>query len=592
MIQKLLFIIPPHITFSNFISPSEAHKQVKKKDGHIYGNFITDMPLGILALSSYLKKHAHVDIKLIDFNVELNSIERFNFNSYHDYFHHFLCREKENGWIPDIIGISALFSPSYDAMLDIFSVCRQTYRNAFIMAGGNIPSTMSKEIFEATTCLDAICYGEGEKPLLALLQADDYKKYIAISPSWITNQKVADGTFSPQHDFISNLDEIPIYDYELVGNKYSANPAFTTYGGVQEKESSFHILTSRGCPFKCIFCASHKVHGRKMRYYSIDRVKQDLLHLKKKYHVKTLIFQDDHFMGDKKRALEIVRFVKDIGATAIFQNSLALYALDKEMLTALKEAGMNQLVLSVESGSERVLRKVMRKPLKLSIVEQVAQDCRTLGIYTYANILIGLPGETKKDIEDSRTFLKTIGANWFGIFCANPLVGSEMYNICVENNYLNQDWVGSDYKKAVVETEDWTSDYIQNTAYEFNLELNFVYNSDYQSGNYQEALNGFKRAIKAKTDHAFAYYYAAQCYYKLGHFKQYKTYAAQYNKHAISPFWKSFIAKYALPFHLPLSQRNNRHLLKNNIHSAPPLHASHDTLTHPAVRSEERDYLP
>jgi len=589
MRQNILFIIPPHITFSDFISPTTAHKQVKKKDGNIYGNFITDMPLGILALSAYIKKNADVDVKLIDFNVELNNAQAFNFDSYLDYFQKYLFYGQNNGWTPDIIGVSALFSPSYEAMLDIFTVCRGIYSNAFIIAGGNIPSTMPGEIFRASECLDAICYGEGEKPLIQLLQTKDRENYINNSASWITKQKMIDQTaFPPRHDFIADLDEIPIYDYGLVGDKYSANPAFTTYGGIQEKTASFHILTSRGCPFKCVFCASHKVHGRKMRYYSIDRVKQDLLYLKHAYHVKTLIFQDDHFMGDKKRALEIVQLVNEIGATAIFQNSLALYALDKEMLVALKEAGMNQLVLSVESGSDRVLRKVMRKPLKLSIVKQVAQDCRDLGIYTYANILIGLPGETKDDIEDSRRFLKTIGANWFGVFCANPLVGSEMFEICMKNDYLKHDWIGSDYKKAVVETKDWSSDYIQSTAYELNLELNFVYNSDCQLGNYEQALDGFLRAIRAKDDHAFAYYYAAQCYQKLGLDDKYGTCARKYNEYAKIPFWSALTKKYGMQPNLPLKLQD-RTITQQHSHSVKLAHtliaqACDHATTHPAIR--------
>ena len=69
---------------------------------------------------------------------------------------------------------------------------------------------------------------------------------------------------------------------------------------------------------------------------------------------------------------------------------------------------MNNLVLSVESGSNRVLKEIMHKPLDLSIVKRVIADCRELGIASDISILIGLPGETKQDIEDARTFLKTL----------------------------------------------------------------------------------------------------------------------------------------------------------------------------------------
>lgn len=515
----------------------------------MYGNLVTDMPLGPLALSSYLKKFISVQTSLIDFNVDLVKKSHFEFKSFLEYFISYLSGYNMNDE-PDIIAISSLFSPSYDSLIDISNACRSIFPNACIIAGGNIPSTMFREVFlNKNNKIDAICYGEGEKPLLELLTASDYEQVFHNNDSWITSRKLNSNlVFEPVHDFIEDLDVIPIYDYGLCKDNYFINPAFTTYGGVQKKNASIHVMTSRGCPFKCVFCASHKVHGRKMRYYSIDRIKREFRYLKKKYGVETLIFQDDHFMGDKKRALEIIRYVGNLGLKAIFQNSLALYALNREMLEAIREAGVDQLVLSIESGSDRVLKRVMRKPLKLSIVEKVVKDCRELGIYTYANILIGLPGETKDDIEDARKFLRTTYANWFGIYCATPLVGSEMFDVCKENNYLDNNYLSSDYKTASIETEDWTAEYIQEMTYMFNIELNFVYNSDFRVGDYTSALEGFERVIKAKYDHAIAYYYASLCYKNLNRYDAYEKYFNKYIELINSDkFWMKFAKKYNLP---------------------------------------------
>ena len=554
MKKRIEFIIPPHITFEDFVSPSSAHKHVLKEDGKNYGNLVTDMPLGPLALSGYLKQSLDVDVGLLDFNVELTKAESFKYSSYLEYFCDYISQNKDSLVKPDIIAISTLFSPSYESTIEMAQAWRSAYPDVFIIAGGNIPSTMYKEIFaDKANEIDAVCYGEGEKPLLELMGSnpENYQEIVTDSKSWVTPEKnESNPLFEPEHDFIWDLDEIPMYDYDLCGDDYFTNPAFTTYGGIQKKTASIHVLTSRGCPFKCVFCASWKVHGRKMRYYSIDRIKKEFSFLVKEFGVETLIFQDDHFMGDQKRALEIVQYVGELGLKAIFQNSLALYALKPEMLKALKVAGMDQLVLSIESGSERVLNKVMRKPLRLRQVEQVVKDCRELGIYTYGNILIGLPGETKEDIEDSRQFLRKTAANWFGIFCATPLVGSEMFDICEENGYLKDHWVGADYKKASVETEDWTAEYIQDMTYKFNLELNFVYNSDFELGDYERALEGFNRAIKAKADHAIAYYYASLCNKELGNEKEHKENYDKYLKYAKDPFWMKFINEYQFPLTL------------------------------------------
>jgi len=513
--KNITLIIPPHLQFNSYANPSDNVKVVKKKDGKFYGNLITDMPLGPLAISSYLKKHIPgINTKLLDFNIELNALDAFSYQSFKEYFENYFSNTDEFN-DTEIFGISCLFSPSYQSLIDIAQIIKRIYKNAVVMAGGNIPTNMYKEIYKMDrTSIDYICYGEAELPLLNFLKAEDKKKYVANSTSWITYEKSLKENFKPAHDFIQNLDEIPLYDYDLCGSRYSQNPTYTSYGSHQDKDSNYHILTSRGCPFHCIFCASHKVHGRTMRYYSLDRVKIDLLELKRR-GAKTILFQDDHFMGDQKRALEIVKFVGELGFKFIFQNSLALYALKREFLEAARNAGMDQLVLAVESGSERVLRQVMKKPLNLNIVERVVKDCRELGIYTFCNIVMGLPGEAKEDIEDARKFLKTIYANWFGIYIANPLVGSEMFDICIENDYLHENWIGSDYKQAVVSTKDWDAEFIKNKAYQLNLELNIIENSDYRMGNYLVALQAFERVIGAKESHAIAYFMAAKCLYKL-----------------------------------------------------------------------------
>jgi len=227
---------------------------------------------------------------------------------------------------------------------------------------------------------------------------------------------------------------------------------------------------------------------------------------------------------------------------------LALYALDRKILEALKALRVNQLVLSIESGSNRVLKEIMHKPLNLSIIKRVADDCRELGIYTDVNILIGLPGETKQDIDDTRSFLKTINANWFRINVAAPLVGSEMFDICFKKNYLKGNYIDSSFKKAIVETEDFSAEYIQEIVYILNLELNFVENSDFRLGNYEMALKGFENAIRAKNDHAIAYYYAAKCYEKLDNSKKAHQYMNTANMIAIEKaLWRKYVDMFNIP---------------------------------------------
>jgi len=184
---------------------------------------------------------------------------------------------------------------------------------------------------------------------------------------------------------------------------YRLNPTISAYPGVDSSKPHITFMTSRGCPYHCVFCSAHSIHGRKMRFYSIERIREDLEYLHEKLNIKTVIFQDDHFMASKERVYEILEILNDFNLTAFFPNSLALYALDRQMLEALKGVGVKLLVMAIESGSNRVLKEVMHKPLNDKVVERVMKDCREIGIDTDVNIIIGLPGETKQDIEDARS---------------------------------------------------------------------------------------------------------------------------------------------------------------------------------------------
>jgi len=536
--DKVLFIVPPNIKYGAFVNPPDNVKMVQKRSGN-FGAVITDMPLGVLSLSAYVK-NAATQTKLLDFNIVLNKLDDFTFGSFNEFFRDYLSSQEFTSYAPTIIGISALFTPSYQNVLAIAQCCRDIFPKSIIVAGGCVPTNMYKEIFKENGSFDALCYGEGEKPLLGLIQAENKTLYLEEDASWITKIKVEkDHIF--QLNFIENLDDIPFFDYDILEvADYELNPTISAYPSIDKVKRSFPTMTSRGCTHRCCFCAAHTVHGRKMRYYSVNRVREDLERLKSQYGATTIIFQDDHFMADKHRVLEIVSILNKFEMSAFFPNSLALYALDRKILEALKSVGLNQLVLSIESGSDRVLKEIMHKPLNLSIVKRVADDCRELGIYTDVNILIGLPGETKQDIEDARSFLKTINANWFRINVATPLIGSEMFDICLKKNYLKGSYIDCDYKKAVVETEEFTVEYIQNMAYIMNLELNFVNNSDFRLFDYKTALKGFDNAIKAKNDHAFALYYGSICLEHLGDHEKAKQYMQRAVKAAQSPFWRSY----------------------------------------------------
>lgn len=540
--KKMLFLVPVHISYESYVSPPKNARTVIK-NGRIVNSLATDLPLGLLSMSAYLKKHYSLDIRLVDFNVEVSALDEFDYPDFASFAKKYLAEHFVADFSPDIIGISSLFSPSYQNFIELGEAVKELWPDAFLVGGGNIPTNSYQHIHQTGgfAYFDALCFGEGEKPMLGLIEAESPHDYVERSESWITARKLED-FFIPKHDFIVDLDEIPFYDYALCDHgRHSLNPVMTSYAAHSDS-TGYHIMTSRGCPFHCTFCASHQVHGRKMRYHSTDRVFADIRRLVKDYGAQTLIFQDDHFMADKARVLTILGFIEQEKLNAIFQNGLTLYSLDHETLSAFKRAGVNQLVLPLESGSEKVLKHQMKKPLKMSISRQVTEDCRKLDIYTNANVLIGLPGETRQDIEEARLNLRTIPANWYHVVCASPVVGSEIHKIASEKGYISGNVLGADYRTAVINTPDFSADYIQDMQYVFNLELNFLYNSDLRLGRLATAAAGFRNVLNLRPDHLMANLCLGYVRMKEGDAESAAAHLEKCHEYRISGGWDRFLA--------------------------------------------------
>jgi len=175
--KKMLFVVPMHITFESFMNPAHNSRSFMKKDGKYYNSLSTDIPLGPISMSAYLKKHMDIEVKLIDFNAEINVLDEFPYSNFYDCCVDLLQRLD---FVPDVVGVSSLFSPSFSNFMDCARAARALFPDALVLGGGNIPTNSYEHIFKELRCtdFDGLCYGEGEKPLLGLLQAEDPK------PTW------------------------------------------------------------------------------------------------------------------------------------------------------------------------------------------------------------------------------------------------------------------------------------------------------------------------------------------------------------------------------------------------------------------------
>lgn len=332
--------------------------------------------------------------------------------------------------------------------------------------------------------------------------------------------------FQYSFEFIEDLDEIPPLDFSLIKfEKYNAH----AHAQSGDKVIAMPLMFSRGCPFNCCFCASHSIHGKKVRYNSLERIKSDIKLFVNKYHVNTITVWDDNFFVDKAQAIALLDYFMELNLAVEFVNGFPVYRMDDDMAIRLKTSGVDVVTLAIESGNPRVLRDIIHKPLKLEMIPQAINCLKKYDIYVKGLFVIGFPGETMEDIQETMEFIQKSELNWIDIFIASPLPGSDLYEMCKAGGYLKSDDLDKcDFWSGNIETEFFSAKQIEKIQVYNTIKKDFVNNLDMQKENWERALINFEYVINANHKNPFAYYYAAKAAQKLGNMEKANRYHVKY----------------------------------------------------------------
>lgn len=506
MRRKLLFIVPPCVAPSELIPDENRPFSSKIKK---------EIPLGALTLATYMKSYTQAEVAILDLNLKfyelVNEDKIDKLNTPEMYIKSYISQLKDEKY--DFCGISAIFSTTFAYLNIISRIVKEIFPQVIIVAGGGVPSNLMHEVFDSAPCIDIISYAEGEIAISGFITSENEQEYLEKSPSLITREKLENG-FQYSFEFVENLDEIPPLDFSLIEfDKYNSH----AHSQTGDKIIALPLMFSRGCPFNCCFCASHSVHGKRVRYNSIERIKSDIKVFVNKYHVNTITVWDDNFFVDKKNAIDLLKFFMDLHLTVEFTSGFPVYQMDDEMAELLKLSGVDVITLAIESGNPRVLKDIIHKPLTLEMVPKAIESLRKYDIYIQGMFVIGFPGETLDDIQATMDFIHNSDLNWVNIFIASPLPGSELYDICKTNGYLKRSVLDvNDYWSGNIETEHFEAAQIEKMQVYNTIKKDFVNNLDMKNENWERALVSFEYVINGNHENPFAFYYAAKAAKKLG----------------------------------------------------------------------------
>ncbi len=344
---------------------------------------------------------------------------------------------------PDLIGIHCNFTAYAEDSLEIASIVKQCLPDVPTVIGGAHPTIESDSILKDHKYINYVAKGEGEIILEHLVRALkgemkisevnglSYRKNTNPEPSdynLIANADENNIVVNDPMPLLKDLDDLPIPDRRYIDmDKYSYFNKQTIW--YVRKKSIATIMTSRGCPYNCVFCSTKVVWTRKWRQRSLENVFKEVQMLYDNYGIREFVINDDQFMTRKKRIHEFCDYFieKKLDICFSVDAGISIWLVEKDLLTKMKKAGFYSLRFPVETGSKKTLEYV-NKPVDLDKANELIDTANQLGFWTSSNIIVGFPYETREDIQESIQYAYNSSLDFTSFLIAHPNAGAKMYD--------------------------------------------------------------------------------------------------------------------------------------------------------------------
>ncbi|MBF0155533.1 MAG: radical SAM protein [Magnetococcales bacterium] len=383
--------------------------------------------------------------------VEIRVVDPHRYNWTRERF-----QEEIRSYRPDFVGISQLTSEYAEVLHTASRLVKEIDPGIIVIAGGTHVTTTCATILH-DPCIDYACRGEGEYLLRELLL---HLTGSGPLPTQGLVHRVAGEIQVQPQAMVADMTKLPRAAYDLV----QLEDYIGSYGRVGPirltEPPGMPVVVTRGCPYTCSFCQVGTISGRAIRARDPINVVDEFEFLKERYGFRSIVFEDDNLFIKKKTVKpllrEMIRRQLNFKWTAA---SFAIWSLDDELLDLMVEAGCVGVNVAIESGNERVLREVIRKPIKnLQKVPEQILRIQQRGIFVLANFIIGSPGETWDEIRDTIHFAEHCHADYVKLFVAVALRGTKMYEDAIRLGALEDAGKGEsvDWRYSQITSPEWT----------------------------------------------------------------------------------------------------------------------------------------
>jgi anaerobic magnesium-protoporphyrin IX monomethyl ester cyclase len=383
-------------------------------------------PLGIAYLAAALER-AGAEVKVLDFVVTPYSKGALE--------------SELNGFMPQVVGVTAV-SMTFDNAIQVVRDVKSIAPDVVTVMGGPHVSFCAEETLDSFPELEVIALGEGEETVVDLArEASDGQNWKEIRG--IVYRDGSKILKAPTREPIGDLSKLPLPARHLI-----------PLGRYRALGMPVSMTTSRGCPFKCIFCVGRKMVGSKVRYRDPGMVVDEFGYLAGLDFTQINI-ADDLFTANRNHCLSVCREIMARKIKARWSSFARVDTVSREVLEAMKEAGCTTVSFGVESANPDIL-KTIRKGITLEQVIAAINLCIEVGILPHVSFILGLPGETPDTLKETEEFgrrLKDMGA-LYGFHLLSPFPGTEVReeNESYGIRILTNDWSQYHANRAIVET--------------------------------------------------------------------------------------------------------------------------------------------
>ena len=323
---------------------------------------------------------------------------------------------------PDIVGISCM-TPMAVEVYRIADMCRR--KGILTVMGGPHPSALPEE---ALGHVDVVVVGEGEKAMLDIIR-----------------ENITSGIIS--RPYLEDIDEAPLPARHLMKQELYLHAVsklkmsmLAFLGADLPLVKTGSVLTSRGCPFQCIFC-HNSLRQYPVRFHSAERVLDEVRQLKVSYDVKAVAFLDENFLVNKPRLEKICRKMIEEKLDILWSCASSAHFIDRDIAKMIQEAGCRQVIFGLESGSQRIL-DVLGKSVTVEQNKEAVKICKEAGLLVSGLFMLGNPTETVADVRLTQEFIRQTQPDVFYVNITTPYPGTKLWETYQEQISRPINWRG------------------------------------------------------------------------------------------------------------------------------------------------------